>query len=166
MFFFLMIRRPPRSTRTDTLFPYTTLFRSVDLLPTPAAHLVPRLVRDLRHAEAFAVAVAGLEKVAARPEVAAGRTLVRQRELTPDRHQRARALVGARQRDAAEQPLGVGVLHAVEDLRHRAAFDNHARVHHVDPLAGLQDEAQVVGDVDHRRVELFRDLADQLDDAD
>src|SRR3546814_18231275 len=29
-FFFLMIRRPPRSTRTDTLFPYTTLFRSPD----------------------------------------------------------------------------------------------------------------------------------------
>src|SRR3546814_16773559 len=29
LFFFLMIQRPPRSTRTDTLFPYTTLFRSV-----------------------------------------------------------------------------------------------------------------------------------------
>src|SRR3546814_13741944 len=29
LFFFLMIRRPPRSTRTDTLFPYTTLFRSI-----------------------------------------------------------------------------------------------------------------------------------------
>src|SRR3546814_18235652 len=29
--FGLMIRRPPRSTRTDTLFPYTTLFRSTDL---------------------------------------------------------------------------------------------------------------------------------------
>src|SRR3546814_13512676 len=29
MFFFLMTRRPPRTTRTDTLFPYTTLFRSV-----------------------------------------------------------------------------------------------------------------------------------------
>src|SRR3546814_20546171 len=28
LFFVLMIRRPPRSTRTDTLFPYTTLFRS------------------------------------------------------------------------------------------------------------------------------------------
>src|SRR3546814_18231387 len=27
-FFFLMLRRPPRSTRTDTLVPYTTLFRS------------------------------------------------------------------------------------------------------------------------------------------
>src|SRR3546814_7916990 len=31
MIFFLMIRRPPRSTRTDTLFPYTTLFRSFSL---------------------------------------------------------------------------------------------------------------------------------------
>src|SRR3546814_18285867 len=31
VFFFLMIRRPPRSTRTDTLFPYTTLFRSAGL---------------------------------------------------------------------------------------------------------------------------------------
>src|SRR3546814_4779099 len=29
LFFFLMILRPPRSTRTDTLFPYTTLFRSL-----------------------------------------------------------------------------------------------------------------------------------------
>src|SRR3546814_9671194 len=32
VFFFLMIRRPPRSTRTDTLFPYTTLFRSFNLV--------------------------------------------------------------------------------------------------------------------------------------
>src|SRR3546814_19135704 len=31
LFFFLMIRRPPRSTRTDTLFPYTPLFRSQDM---------------------------------------------------------------------------------------------------------------------------------------
>src|SRR3546814_10219286 len=31
MIFFLMIRRPPRSTRTDTRFPYTTLFRSIAL---------------------------------------------------------------------------------------------------------------------------------------
>src|SRR3546814_1634905 len=33
--FFLMIRRPPRSTRTDTLFPYTTLFRSKRATATP-----------------------------------------------------------------------------------------------------------------------------------
>src|SRR3546814_7935157 len=35
MFFFLRIRRPPRSTRTDTLFPYTTLFRSSGEPPIP-----------------------------------------------------------------------------------------------------------------------------------
>src|SRR3546814_4156846 len=43
VFFFLMIRRPPRSTRTDTLFPYTTLFRSgasSGFVPTPDAKLV------------------------------------------------------------------------------------------------------------------------------
>src|SRR3546814_16639221 len=33
LFFFLMIQRPPGSTRTDTLFPYTTLFRSGDAHP-------------------------------------------------------------------------------------------------------------------------------------
>src|SRR3546814_15629576 len=38
-FFFLMIRRPPRSTRTDTLFPYTTLFRSPGLEQGPLATL-------------------------------------------------------------------------------------------------------------------------------
>src|SRR3546814_1379154 len=38
-----MIRRPPRSTRTDTLFPYTTLFRS----PPGARPLVPRVSRTM-----------------------------------------------------------------------------------------------------------------------
>src|SRR3546814_6500584 len=33
-----MIRRPPRSTRTDTLFPYTTLFRSYEALVVEAHH--------------------------------------------------------------------------------------------------------------------------------
>src|SRR3546814_5890492 len=33
-----MIRRPPRSTRTDTLFPYTTLFRSLSLQPQLRAY--------------------------------------------------------------------------------------------------------------------------------
>src|SRR3546814_8249145 len=40
IFFFLMIRRPPRSTRTDTLFPYTTLFRS-----TPAKSTLKKIWR-------------------------------------------------------------------------------------------------------------------------
>src|SRR3546814_7881136 len=49
--FFLRIRRPPRSTRTDTLFPYTTLFRS-----DPA-------VVEARAARLRAVAPALAEKV-------------------------------------------------------------------------------------------------------
>src|SRR3546814_4924336 len=35
---FLMVRRPPRSTRTDTLFPYTTLFRSLGRHDATASH--------------------------------------------------------------------------------------------------------------------------------
>src|SRR3546814_10315808 len=38
MFVFVMLRRPPRSTRTDTLFPYTTLFRS-DIIEPDGDHL-------------------------------------------------------------------------------------------------------------------------------
>src|SRR3546814_7337231 len=50
-FFCLMIRRPPRSTRTDTLFPYTTLFRSgahfpvADKDPADATRYRPALPR-------------------------------------------------------------------------------------------------------------------------
>src|SRR3546814_1759783 len=48
-----MIRRPPRSTRTDTLFPYTTLFRSDDHrrgleVHADAAVLVERIGEDAR----------------------------------------------------------------------------------------------------------------------
>src|SRR3546814_13949089 len=39
-----MIRRPPRSTRTDTLFPYTTLFRSEDVGEQPAADEIADLL--------------------------------------------------------------------------------------------------------------------------
>src|SRR3546814_19071230 len=48
--FFLMIRRPPRSTRTDTLFPYTTLFRSID---------APLFSPKLFHTRSFAVGIFG-----------------------------------------------------------------------------------------------------------
>src|SRR3546814_11693039 len=46
-FFFLMIRRPPRSTRTDTLFPYTTLFRSREINEDFEIFGTPELVLDL-----------------------------------------------------------------------------------------------------------------------
>src|SRR3546814_1735915 len=48
-FFFLMIRRPPRATLTDTLFPYTTLFRS----------LAPRVLACLGKADITAIPIGG-----------------------------------------------------------------------------------------------------------
>src|SRR3546814_6675148 len=48
--FFLMIRPPPRSTRTDTLFPYTTLFRSCNRAPEELAssHQAEQAERRIR----------------------------------------------------------------------------------------------------------------------
>src|SRR3546814_19154765 len=43
-----MIRRPPRSTRTDTLFPYTTLFRSVEARDRARGHVAQALLDDAR----------------------------------------------------------------------------------------------------------------------
>src|SRR3546814_11702199 len=48
--FFLMLRRPPRSTRTDTLFPYPTLFRSVRAF-LPGSLVDVRPVRDTSYLE-------------------------------------------------------------------------------------------------------------------
>src|SRR3546814_8623019 len=50
-FFFVMIRRPPRSTRTDTLFPYPTLFRSFIVFSfgggtAPPDYLPPTVLRQ------------------------------------------------------------------------------------------------------------------------
>src|SRR3546814_20956620 len=48
MFFFLIKLRPPRSTRTDTLFPYTSLFRScIRIATTVAVAIIVVLTTDL-----------------------------------------------------------------------------------------------------------------------
>src|SRR3546814_9662954 len=70
-----MIRRPPRSTRTDTLFPYTTLFRSRRLAARrvrPSGAVVPPRARAKGTAStAMAMAAIG---VAVAPRPASGRT--------------------------------------------------------------------------------------------
>src|SRR3546814_12689997 len=43
LLFFLLIRRPPRSTRTDTLFPYTTLFRSFQIVEQRPGHIAAHI---------------------------------------------------------------------------------------------------------------------------
>src|SRR3546814_5215279 len=70
-----MIRRPPRSTRTDTLFPYTTLFRSDESVPgsthdkytvSPDHLMVPTLGERMKAADPATrvVSVAGKDRSA------------------------------------------------------------------------------------------------------
>src|SRR3546814_9793070 len=54
-----MIRRPPRSTRTDTLFPYTTLFRSARNRPDGCPVAAPRQAVGTRHTRVLATAMPG-----------------------------------------------------------------------------------------------------------
>src|SRR3546814_13890195 len=66
MFFFLRIRRPPRSTRTDTLFPTTTLFRSDGQSMLGDAERVEEAMARLRaNATARTVEAAGTVRLAA-----------------------------------------------------------------------------------------------------
>src|SRR3546814_19193548 len=81
-----MIRRPPRSTRTDTLFPYTTLFRSVEMvvlprhraqpahLPHQPLHRIDLLARGV--AEKTAGLVGEIDENRTRFEHADGRTAI------------------------------------------------------------------------------------------
>src|SRR3546814_10975876 len=112
-FFFLMIRRPPRSTRTDTLFPYSTLFRSLPdelhqrgalrLHGTPGGPAGRQLV-------GVAMAARQLRAEEGRPghlELAAGQ----HRNARPDRrrHRLARAETGPPQAVALERELPVSL---------------------------------------------------------
>src|SRR3546814_11117528 len=54
-----MIRRPPRSTRTDTLFPYTTLFRSIGEGPSLEPHHAEHQGHRLRQVIALAAELIG-----------------------------------------------------------------------------------------------------------
>src|SRR3546814_3239904 len=66
LFFFLMIRRPPRSTRTDTLFPYTTLFRSAEGGLCQSGWIYDCLTGRFCHAHRGAGAFVNGERIAAR----------------------------------------------------------------------------------------------------
>src|SRR3546814_11913376 len=77
--FFLMIRRPPRSTRTDTLFPYTTLFRSqlVDQVARVARRIVHRgHRRTLFGGGVLKDALEDLDRDVAREQIGENRFLV------------------------------------------------------------------------------------------
>src|SRR3546814_10482608 len=87
-----MIRRPPRSTRTDTLFPYTTLFRSASqplrTAPGPRCGLRVRAGKaaPARHLRARAGRGHRLGDPAARGRTASAATALRRRPLRSEEH--------------------------------------------------------------------------------
>src|SRR3546814_2733235 len=120
--FFLMIRRPPRSTRTDTLFPYTTLFRSAvqderedtdieNLADEPAEHMV---------------------LAAHRPEQAS------QRDIERDQRTAEEADVAAQETKSAVDVADIG----------SQALINDVQITHVHPVMIIRKEAaeHIVGD--------------------
>src|SRR3546814_11813404 len=81
LFFFLMIRRPPRSTRTDTLFPYTTLFKQAD--GTNLGHRQRRFrPRSHRPRARFHQTVPVRQREASASLFLPNRLIVRRRKLT------------------------------------------------------------------------------------
>src|SRR3546814_8285243 len=102
--FLLMIRRPPRSTRTDTLFPYTTLFRSLDVA-AQGAHRRPVVAQP--------AGILGQQCVFLDGVVDAGQV------VRPGREIAGRQL---RMQGARIEPGGGGT-HAVEGREHFVEFD-------------------------------------------
>ena len=63
-----------------------------------------------------------------------------------------------------DEMLGVGVLRRGEDLARRAALDDLAVIHDADPVGHLAHDAEIVGDQQHRHVELVLELEQQVED--
>src|SRR3546814_17058013 len=111
-----MIRRPPRSTRTDTLFPYTTLFRSPEALERKG-HVAGKAVIDLQRVHVLGPEtrhrIRGLRR----------RPLRRAIELDEARLQRRRAAieVGSPDADDRNGPRGAPL---------RPVVPGHATAHH------------------------------------
>src|SRR3546814_3066526 len=88
-----MIRRPPRSTRTDTLIPYTTLFRS-DVAHADAERLDPRLHLAIEHQNRPAIGFADDANFLPADAIEAGAERLDERLLSgPAHRQRARAIL-------------------------------------------------------------------------
>src|SRR3546814_17258479 len=114
-FVFLMIRRPPRSTRTDTFFPYTTLFRSDHRHYLQRRPAEPEPGGGLRQRLPVAPGLgqdpdARADQLPQRGEFG-GREPVR-RMVRPRRQPYARAVTGARRRPLVREVPGRGQLPA------------------------------------------------------
>src|SRR3546814_20712430 len=112
-----MVRRPPRSTRTDTLFPYTTLFRSFHAVGLARVLVVPaEQVQDAVHGEVGVVVVGPLALLAR----LAGDHRRAQHQVAEQRHLHAIGQLDALGHvgRAAEHVVGVGPAAIVADRKH------------------------------------------------
>mmetsp|Transcript_18259 Transcript_18259/g.28909 ORF Transcript_18259/g.28909 Transcript_18259/m.28909 type:complete len:656 (+) Transcript_18259:1222-3189(+) len=136
----------------------------VDLLELQTARFVAGIVIGRKHRDGLVlVAQTVLEIVAAGAKVAAGRAFMGQGEVAGDRHQRGRILVSTGQGDRAKQGLCIRMLHLVKDLLDAAPFHSLAGVHHANPVAGFQNQAEVVRNKQHRSAVFLAQVFDQLD---
>src|SRR6202045_4952388 len=79
-----------------------------------------------------------------------------------DRFQRRADPINARR--TADESDRVAVARPVEHLAYRSRFDDAARIHHVDTVAEPGDEAEIMGNPEHRRTEIFGHRANEFDD--
>src|SRR3546814_8558228 len=106
-----MKRRPPRSTRTDTLFPYTTLFRSIG-----CAQVQPSAQEPL-----FSANFPSVRLLRSKRDVAIfGKKLVERRSLEAFAIARPKSGVGGQNPDAARRKQGLSTEPAVIIVPHRS----------------------------------------------
>ena len=96
-------------------------------------------------------------------EDAAGELRAEAREEAGDRVEPAVILADAAARDAAQEADRVRVARILKHRLDRAFLDEPARVEHADARAHLRDDAEVVADEEHRRVELGLQLRDEVE---
>src|SRR3546814_2953847 len=117
-----MIRRPPRSTRTDTLFPYTTLFRSqpgLEIQPGRQVEIGVRGPGEAVHATVLATAI----RIHRLAEADVGRVVAADdaaRALLGDPGRRMRGRVLVHRTPAVVLAAGDGLLETAGDPRGRA----------------------------------------------
>ncbi len=122
------------------------LHAEIDFLPTQAAYtVIARLARrHRRHSHLYRITPAGLEVIAARPEVTPPWAFMRQRQLPANRSQGRRVLVSRRQRDTTEEPMRIRMLRPGEDRVNASLLHDLAGVHHEHTVTDFENEPEVV----------------------
>ena len=99
----------------------------------------------------------------ARMEGASRHDRERRRHIAADRLQRL-ACLAAKPRHGAQQPAGIGMAGRGEELRRRRLLDDLAQIHDGDPPGRPGDDAEIMGDQQHRHAEVGLQLLQKIED--